>query len=477
MLIRLFSIVFVFVLSFKSIAQTYIVKDIKFFGAKGDGKTNDHDAFEKAAAFFNTRKGAGKLIISKGSYIVGKQLFTGGKNGKPAYDGADVFYISGVSNFAIEGQQGAKIKYTAGLKYGAFNPETGKPHEQSGYFVNWAYAAKIGHCIFIDKSEGVTISSIELDGTNQSVVLGGTYGDVGRQLPHYGIFIQNSRSIKVEKVNLHHFALDGICVANVATNQKDDIQFSDSRFEYNSRQGFSWIGGNDLKVTNCKFNHTGQGKFNSPPGAGVDIEAEYGPIRNGIFENCEFANNKGCALVADSGDSGNCSFKNCTFWGVENWSIWITKPAYTFTGCKIYGSIVHGYDSPNDKDATKYINCHFEDKPYKGIEPYGGFLIESNNMRRVAFTNCTLVANKKKLFWIFAPTSYKPEEKYQLTNCTVICKTSYGPNDFAAILRGVRYKNCVFEFKDPQAKKKGNGLNDCCEAYNVDLGGNKIVYR
>src|SRR6476661_3879507 len=70
-------------------AQRFITKDIKFFGARGDGKTNDHEAFLKAADYFNKRGGHGKLFISKGIYIVGRQTFTAGKNGKSAYEGSD----------------------------------------------------------------------------------------------------------------------------------------------------------------------------------------------------------------------------------------------------------------------------------------------------------------------------------------------------------------------------------------------------
>lgn len=458
--------------------QSYVIKDIKSFGAKGDGRSDDHAAFEKAADFFNKRGGRGKLIISKGIYIVGKQVYSKGEERNLAYQGIDVLGLARVKNMVIEGEKGAKLKFQDGLRFGAFNPKTGNPHEHgNNYFVQGDWAATIGHTIFLDDAKDVTIKNLELDGNNSKVILGGVYGDVGRQLPHYGIFIQNSKSITVEGVNAHHFALDGICVSNKASSTEDDIKILNSAFEYNSRQGLSWIGGNDLKAKGCKFNHTGQGAFSSAPAAGVDIEAEVGPIRNGKFEDCEFVNNKGCGLVADSGDSGFCEFKECTFWGVGNWSIWVTKPAFTFKDCQIYGSVVHGFSAPTDREATKFIDCHFEDKPYKGREPFGNFLVETNGIKRMSFTGCTFVTHKKKLIWFEFSRGWKPEEKYQFRDCRF---TMYNDNlpqgDFIAVIRGMRYRNCTFDFKNRDARKKGYYLNDCCEKFNDDLGGNKVIY-
>jgi hypothetical protein len=440
-------------------AQTYAIKDIKSFGAKGDGKTNDHDAFEKAALFFNQRGGNGRLLISKGIYMVGKQSFTQGKNNKPAYEGEDLLHFSNLKNLTIEGAKGVILKYKSGLRFGAFKPENGQPYLHGNkYFVNWQWAATLGHCIFLDNCHDVTITNIEMDGSNTDLQMGGIYGDVGIQLPHYGIFVQNSRSIKIKNVNLHHFALDGISISNAATVVPDEIELKDSQFEYNSRQGLSWIGGNGLKVKNCKFNHTGQGKFFSFPGAGLDIEAEAGPIRNGRFENCEFIDNKGCAMVADSGDSGDCSFDNCTFWGLENWSVWTTKPRFTFTKCDIYGSIVHGYDSPNDIDATKYIECHFEDKAYNGKPVFGIFLIEINNRKRLLFDNCTFLANTKKLCWIIEERSMPDEERATIRNSKfIMANNKYALPDYIFKMENIRLYNTSFVYpmiKEDEFRKR-----------------------
>ncbi|MEO8762636.1 MAG: right-handed parallel beta-helix repeat-containing protein [Ginsengibacter sp.] len=465
------------VLFFTAKSQEYVVKNIHVFGAKGDGKTNDQAAFKAAADFFNARGGNGRLVIPKGTYIVGKQVYSGGQLNKPVYMGEDVLDFSNVKNVSIAGKAGAIIKYQDSLRLGAFTPETGKAYDHgNNYFVNPAYVAVIGNCISFENCSGITISNISLDGNNQNIILGGIYGDVGRQIPHNGVKILNCKSISVDQLNIHHFGLDGMIISNKQSADSDKILITNSTFEYNSRQGLSWVGGNQLYVKNCKFNHTGKGKFSSPPGAGVDIEAEVGLVRNGYFENCEFIDNTGNGMVADSGNSGDCFFTGCTFWGTTSWSIWVTKPGFSFEKCNIYGSVAHGYDSPSMKDATKFSNCLFEDKPYNGVAPYGGFLVETNNKKRMSFSGCTFISHTKKLGW-FKSSAISPDEKYQFTNCSFTINNILKEGDFAAILRGAALKNCTFNFTDPDAKKKRYLLAGYGEAGNADLGGNKILYR
>ena len=334
-----------------------------------------------------------------------------------------------------------------------------------------------GTCILIDNCTDVTITNLELDGNNQKYLLGGVYGDVGRQVPHTGIFILNSKKISVDNINAHHFGLDGIIISNKKSSVSDSIRLTNSIFEYNSRQGLSWVGGNQLYVKNCKFNHTGKGKFSSSPGAGVDVEAEVGPVRNGIFENCEFVDNTGSGLVADSGNSGDCTFSDCTFWGTTSWSIWITKPNFTFHNCNMYGSIAHGYNSPSVNDATKFYDCLFEDKPYNGNPPYGKYLIETNEAKRMVFSNCHFISNTRKLCWINSSASIT-EERYQINDCTfTINNSNLAVNDFVGVIRGAALKNCTFTFSDPDAKKKRYYVGGYGEPVNLDLGSNKLLFR
>ncbi len=455
-------------------AQTAVVRDIKSFGAKGDGRADDGAAFARAAAFFNARGGGGTLVISTGTYLVGAQTARAGGGA----EGAAVLRFSGVRNFKIEGKPDARLRYRRGLRYGSFHPATGAARKDvQGATADRAWAVDAGYCLYLKGCRDVRISGLELDGASAGLVLGGNFGDVGRQLPHYGLFLEDCTGITVSKVRVHHFALDGISVGNHST-APSFILLQDCTFEDNGRQGLSWIGGTGLQAERCTFLRSGRGKISSPPGAGVDIEAEWAPIRTGAFRGCTFADNAGCALVADNGNSGYCTFDDCIFWGVTSWSVWVRKPGFLFQNCRIYGSAVHGYDAPDAAGATRFVGCRFEDKSYNGRAVYGTYLFESNNARRVSFERCTFTSATKKSIWVQAPKAWKPEEKYSFRDCRfVVRNTALPQGEFVGVLKGIRAKGNRFEFAAPGAKAKGYYFSDCCDAPNVDEGGNEVVYR
>jgi len=251
-----------------TMAQENISKNIQFFGAKGDGKTNDTEAFLKAAAFFNTRGGNGTLTIPKGIYIVGRQTFSNGDVNKYAYTGTDILAFKNINNLIIKGTKGAIIKYADSLKLGSFDPLSGKVfnnNDQVRPLIK--YAGVIGSCISLSNCKNITVTTLFLDGNNKSIQFGGRYGDLGIQLMHVGIYIKDSRSILIDHINTSYFGLDGMMIGNKLSNLPDDIKLSNVICEYNCRQGLSWVGGNSLVVKNCQFNHTGRIGYYSAPGA------------------------------------------------------------------------------------------------------------------------------------------------------------------------------------------------------------------
>lgn len=441
---------FIFILLSNAFSQ--VIVSIKDFGAKGDGKTNDQIAFEKASKFLNSKKQNVQLFLPKGTYIVGGQSE---KNTNNIYiEGSTVLELNNLSHIKIFGENGTKIKYADKLKFGSFNPSTSLPNGNKTPFNDKSKIAQIGCAILMKNCTSIEISNIELDGNLPNVILGSPWGDTGYQLWHYGFHISYSKNIIISHVNTHHFACDGISVSG-SGKEEMNIKLLNSSFEYNGRQGFSWIGGKGVYVENCKFNHTGKSKLSSSPSAGIDIEAEDGnEVKNGQFLNCEFINNVGCGLLAETGPSKNITFTNCTFWGTTNWSAWVNKPKYTFNTCNFYGSFVHGYVTTKFEDATKFYGCNFEDKKYNGQEVYGSMLFESDGRKMMIFENCVFTANRKKIMWFNGIYTSNEIEKAVFKNCVINVKNqNLIKGDFFAVMRKMKMENVTFNYSFPKENK------------------------
>lgn len=427
------------------------IVSIKDFGAKGNGYSNDTRAFHKASKYISQRGGNIELTIPAGNYIVGEQ--TRHPQGKVYLNGANIISLRNCNNVKISGESGTKLTYKNNLKYGSFNPVTGQKYNPKLPFTNKRYIAQIGTTILLQNCTNIQISNIEIDGNSEKMILGGMWGDKGRQLNHHGSQIINSRKVNLKNCNFHHFALDGIKISNNG-NSMDNIIIKNSKFNFNGRQGLSWVGGNGLNVNDCEFNHTGRGYISSSPVAGLDIEASFGNIvKNGSFTNCEFINNAGAGMVAHTGPSSDVSFNNCTFWGTTYWSIWVKKPNFIFNNCNIYGSFVHGYITTNMKDATKFYNCTFEDKSYLGKSPYGKYLIMCDKQKLMLFDKCSFISNNRKLIWYNGQSNIESEQAI-FKNCDFQVKNNtLSKGDFFGVIRRARLQDVIFKYHFAKTKK------------------------
>src|SRR5438105_3350541 len=82
----------------------------------------------------------------------------------------------------------------------------------------------------------------------------------------------NNKSLSISNLHSHHHALDGVTIgfANLTdASAATPITLLGVTSDYNGRQGFSWVGGIGLRVSNSHFNHNGTGRIHSDPGAGV----------------------------------------------------------------------------------------------------------------------------------------------------------------------------------------------------------------
>ena len=378
----------------------------EMFGAKGDGLTNDTAAF-RALSERITRERGGTVRLRRTTYLVGAQRPAIGGNTRYAFEPDPILQFSGLrGSLHIEGN-GAVLKCAPRLKYGTFDRRSGAAtRHPMPYIQPGELATPYDFMIMVrDCAGAVTISDLELDGSVGALQVGGQYGDTGWQIPAVGIYLVDNRGDEIiRNVYTHHHAQDGIMINGIddpALAARVTRRIESLRSEYNGRQGCSIIGGRGYQFENCKFNHTGKAGLSSAPGAGLDIEAEgQKTIRTLAFRNCEFSDNTGCGMVADSGDSEGATFSGCSFVGTTNWSAWPRKPMFRFRDCRFVGSIVQCYGDPNPRRAVHFESCTFTDDP--ALSPNGkvykegranGSLANLGETRNVLFKDCSFYAD------------------------------------------------------------------------------------
>jgi hypothetical protein len=341
------------------------------FGAAGDGVTNDTAAFAKMAEFIGHHGGA-QIVLRPTTYIVGKQSNSGAFNAYTyAFAPQPILTLDGCTGPIIIQGNGAKLRCADGLRFGTFDPVTGQPTSHQLPYTQWGeQAAPYEAMIKIQNCTGdVYIENLELDGNVSALKIGGPYGDTGWQLPGDGIeLLNNVGNEQIVHVYSHHHPRDGLLIIGAAERSTSST-IKDITSEYNARQGCSLVGGKNYSFQNCRFNHTGRAGLMSAPASGVDLEAEDSPIRAISFSGCEFSNNAGIGLVADSGDTEGATFDSCRFIGTTGWSAWPKKPAFRFSNCQFVGAVVHPFSDPDPARAAQFTNCEFLDDP--SLSPTG----------------------------------------------------------------------------------------------------------
>jgi hypothetical protein len=355
------------------------------FGARGDGATNDTAAFAALAAEVN-RRGGGTVVLRKATYIVGRQRQLGGLDGGYAFEPDKIMEFVGCTHpLRIRGN-GALIRCAPGLRYGTFDPRTGAATNHSVPFYDGReIASPYRWMIKVEKCTGpVEISKLELDGNATSLVLGGLWGDTGRQIPAIGLGLYNNLgSERITDLHAHHHGLDGVIVDGLDEDRPRRSVLSGVRSEYNGRQGCSIVGGRGYDFVDCQFNHTGRAGIESAPGAGVDIEAENKKVRDLTFRDCEFVDNRGADLLADQGDSERASFTGCRFVATTMWAAWPLKPYFRFDRCTFVGPICNAFgDAERPERATVFTDCIFRDDP--ALSPTGIVYIGQNQTGPIA---------------------------------------------------------------------------------------------
>lgn len=425
------------------------------FGARGDGRIDDTAAFA-AMAEHVTRAGGGMIVLRPVVYLVGAQHRPATANAQFAFEPSPIIILRNCRGPITIRGNGATLRCAPGLRYGTFNPRSGAPTRNAmPYLGRGELATPYRLMILIEDCHGrVEISDLELDGNAGALRIGGEFGDVGRQIPASGIGLYNNRGAEyLVRIHSHDHALDGIIIDGFdgERGRGARTRLEDVRCVRNGRQGCSVVGGRGVDFLRCRFNDTGRGPISSPPGAGVDIEAEGGKrVRDLTFNACEFSNNTGAGMVADSGDSRSASFTDCRFIGTTNWAAWPRKPDFRFANCAFVGPIVACFGSrERPEEATRFTDCTFRDDP--ALSPtrqiYGGTnsnrpIADLSDERNVLFERC----------------------RFTLTHDSVLPWST-----------GAIYRDCMMSQRSPrQGYPRGFYSGRNTVQGNVDLAGSRI---
>jgi hypothetical protein len=375
----------------------------EMFGAKGDGVTNDSVAMAKLAAAVNLNRG-GTVEFSRKTYIVGAQRPRPFGTEHFSFEPEPLLEFNRCKRPLVVRGNGARLRCASGLRFGIFDAATGRAVNHPMPYTGPGVASPYGYMIKADSCTGpVEISDIELDGNLPGLQIGGPYGDTGWQIAAIGLALLNNRGPEtVRAVHSHHHAQDGFYIdgLDAADAPVQPRKVLNLRSEYNGRQACSIVGGRGYAFEHCTFARTGRSAIVSKPGAGVDIEAEGGKrIRDLSFSDCNFTDNAGPGMVADSGDTEKVSFTRCSFVGTSEWSAWPSKPYFTFRTCTFVGAVARAFGDPAPLRATRFTDCVFNDDP--ALAPrgqvYGGAngdrpLLDLGDAKNIYFGRCTFLA-------------------------------------------------------------------------------------
>lgn len=405
--------------------KTQVIKNIKKdFGAVGNGKVNDHEAFKRAAAFIIKNGGNVRLIIPGGIYVVGKQKINKAiLNASVIYDGDPVLSFKGIRNVSIEGTAETRIIYKAGMYLGTFEPVTGlAPKNLNRYNpsspknentrADYKYAATAGNFINLIDCDNIIIRNLDLNGNSDNYRFGGYWGLGGNpfELSNcYGIFLWNIRNCTFENLKIHDFVVDNISLGSTFTNGDtskaltENILFNKIECTYAGRNNFTWLGGKNICVSNSSFKYAGAKKIKTAPAAGMDIEPEGEQSKvactQGFFYNNVYAYNGGLAMTPGTsldnpvwaegyGYSYNHYFRKCKFIGKSNAAVYNFINRITYDSCEFYGFVLNYGSSIKDNIApATFKNSSFSDC-YNGERMFDQPLLSIEFGYRMHLDNC-----------------------------------------------------------------------------------------
>ncbi|CAG9173805.1 right-handed parallel beta-helix repeat-containing protein [Cupriavidus pinatubonensis] len=272
------------------------VRSALAYGLKGDGKTDEYDAFQRVASDISNRRFTKRMIIyfPAGTYYINRYVR---ESGAAANTNKHIKYANS-ANFSLIGCMGATISVKGDFQM---------TNDTTLGSRAWYSMTQQVNPFYLEASSHFRISGFEINGNVDKMTRQSPADGKGVAEPSsYGMLTFGARNYEISHMRIHHFSADGILVG--ASYTADDNGLFESVEAYNNaRQGVSVIQATNLKFVNSIFRDTGitGGAYPShSPRAGVDIEPNWTPAEgasvktgNITFENCRFENNLGSQFV------------------------------------------------------------------------------------------------------------------------------------------------------------------------------------
>ncbi|MFA6275993.1 MAG: glycosyl hydrolase family 28-related protein [Pedobacter sp.] len=345
--------------------------NVREYGAKGDGISNDYLALKKVVDKINKNK-KGEVYFPPGNYFIDE------------YHNND-----NISDLAFKDCNGLKIygaNAVISLK-GNFNRSITKKSAKHSFSSMSAIIP-----FMINNCKNVTIENLEINGNVDKMTRDKGVVETGGYL----IYISESENVTLKNLFLHHAQTDGLVIRGTK-KPSFNIKASNVISSYNARQGMSIGYLTDGYFTNCKFINTGfsSGNYgNHAPSAGVDIEPSTGDslkVKNVTFEGCEFSNNLGSQFVVSRPKlTQGIQLKNCVIDSKNSKSMYtliLAAKNILIANCEIKcgkGNIYTTWNGMPDGD-VRIINSTIESSA-RGIVADAsiqskGISIENNTMK------------------------------------------------------------------------------------------------
>ena len=221
------------------------------YGAKGNGRTDDTAAIQKAINFV-AGKGGGTVYIPNGTYLIDT-----------------ISTIKMRSNITVKMEDDTVLEAI--------------PSDQGSY-----------HVFFIRGVENVQVIGGTLIGDRDEHI--GDEGEWGM-----GIGILGAKNITIEKVNIKDFWGDGVYIGAYNKKSSEDIMLYNIVADNNRRQGITIVEGNGIKIINSVFKNTN----GTDPAAGIDIEPNNDELVTNVdILSSKFLHNESYGIVISERASG-----------------------------------------------------------------------------------------------------------------------------------------------------------------------------